>query len=61
MFFADVATEHDDVADEDERRRENRPSLILHDHRVTLELPDLIGDHLHFAKRVAERRKKYIE
>lgn len=50
---AQVLEDHGDVAEDDERRRKDRPLVKSHDQLVALELPHLIGDGLHLEERVA--------
>lgn len=55
---AQVLEDHGDVAEDDERRRQDRPLVKGHDQLVTLELPHLVGDGLHLEERIAAARKE---
>lgn len=45
---------HGHVAEDDERRGQNRPLVERHDELVPLKFPDLVGYRLYLKKRIAE-------
>lgn len=57
---AEMFEDHSYVAEDDEWRRKNRTFMEGHDQLVPLELPYLVGDGLHFEKRVAVTTKDNI-
>lgn len=57
---AEVFEDHSYVAENDERRRKDRPFMEGHDQLVPLELPHLVGDGLHFKECVTVRIKANI-